>query len=161
MGGGGASSKEDQRKLDSGNLHRLSSVSELARGMCGLYDYEAEKLAQAAREMGRYSLHICGISETHWSQSGELNLSTRELSVHSGHDEGPHRGGAVITLRYWKHKGPRIIIASFTTKHKGINLNIIQAYAPTNEAAEEDKWCHSNGKKTLELKCFTLQNSTL
>ena len=155
MGGGGASSKEDQRKLDSGNLHRLSSVSELARGMCGLYNYEAEKLAQAAREMGRYSLHICGISETHWSQSGELNLSTGELFVHSGHDEGPHRGGvgllmskqAVRTLRYWKHEGPIIIIASFTTKHKGINLNIIQAYAPTNEAAEEDKWCQSNEKK--------------
>ena len=90
--------------------------------------YEAGKLAQAVREMGRYSLHICGISETHWSQSGELNLSTGERFVHSGHDEGPHRGGvgilmnkqAVRTLRYWKHEGPRIIIASFITKHKGI-----------------------------------------
>ena len=48
--------------------------------------------------MGRYSLHICGISETHWSQSGELNLSTGERFVHSGHDEGPHRGGVGILM---------------------------------------------------------------
>ena len=114
--------------------------------------YEAGKLAQAAREMGRYSLHICRISETHRSQSGDLNLSTGERFVHSGHDEGPHRGGvgilmskqAVRTLRYWKYEGPRIIIASFTTKHKGINLNIIHVYASTNEAAEEDKDCLYN-----------------
>ena len=60
--------------------------------------YEAGKLAQAAREMGRYSLHICGISETHWSQSGELNLSTSKRFAHSGHDEGPHRGDVGILM---------------------------------------------------------------
>ena len=158
LGGGGAPSKENRMKpasesrKEAGQRISPSSAKCLRIGSWNVRTlYEAGKLAQAAREMDRYSLHICGISETHWSQSGELNLSTGERFVHSGHDEGPHRGGvwilmthnmskqAVRTLRYWKHEGPRIIIASFSTKHKGINLNIIQAYAPTNEATEEDK----------------------
>ena len=35
--------------LDSGNLHRLPSVSELARGMCGLY----MKLGNLHKQPGR------------------------------------------------------------------------------------------------------------
>ena len=30
--------------------------------------------------------------------TGELNLSTGERFVHSGHDEGPHRGGVGILM---------------------------------------------------------------
>ena len=30
-------------------------------------------------------------------------------------------------------------MASFTTRKKGINMNIVQVYAPTNEADNEEK----------------------
>ena len=43
------------------------------------------------------------------------------------------------TLRGWEAHGERIIMASFTTQNKKINLNIILIYAPTNDATEEDK----------------------
>ena len=98
--------------------------------------------------MQRYRLDILGISETHWSQDGQHKVRTGELVVYSGHeDERQHRDGvgmilnkkAQKTFRGWEAHGPRMLLASFTTKKKGINMNIIQTYAPTNEATDEDK----------------------
>ena len=43
------------------------------------------------------------------------------------------------TLRGWENHGPRIIRASFSTRTRNINLNIVQVYAPTNEAEDEEK----------------------
>ena len=39
----------------------------------------------------------------------------------------------------WEPVNSRIITAKFTTKKKDIRLNIIQCYAPTNNAEEEKK----------------------
>lgn len=39
----------------------------------------------------------------------------------------------------WEAHESGIIKASFKTKHKRINTNIIQCYAPTNDAEEETK----------------------
>ena len=110
--------------------------------------YEAGKTAQTVQEMQKYRLDILGISETRWSQEGQKKLSTEELVIYSGHeDEKQHRDGVGLilnktaqkTLRGWEAHGPRLLMASFTTKKERINMNIIQAYAPTNEASEEDK----------------------
>ena len=100
--------------------------------------YEAGKTAQVAQEMNRYRLHILGISETHWIGSDKKRLQTGELMIYSGHEEGPHRDGvgmiigkrAEKTFRGWEANGPRIIMASFTTKTKKVHLNIVQAYSP-------------------------------
>ena len=110
--------------------------------------YEVGKRAQVLAEMQRNKLHILGISETHLNQSGQQHLATGELFIFSGHNEdGPHREGVGLlisktakkTLRGWENHGPRIIRASFSTRNKNINMNIVQVYAPTNEAEEEDK----------------------
>ena len=109
--------------------------------------YEAGKTAQVAREMQRYRLHILGISETRWIRHGQKLLSTGELLIYSGHEEADiHSEGvgmmlskrAQKTLRGWEPHGSRIIVASFTTKKK-LNLNVVQIYAPTNEAEDEEK----------------------
>ena len=39
----------------------------------------------------------------------------------------------------WEPVSSRIITAKFATKKKDIRLNIIQCYAPTNDAEEERK----------------------
>lgn len=44
-----------------------------------------------------------------------------------------------IVMTGWEAHSPRIITASFRTKHKKIKLNVIQSYAPINDTDEEDK----------------------
>ena len=107
--------------------------------------YEVGKQEQIRNEMQRYNLDILGISETHWSQSGQRKLKTGELILYSGEEELHRRGVAMFlskkvskTLRGWEAHGPRIILASFTTK-KRLNINIVQVYAPTNDAPTEEK----------------------
>ena len=41
--------------------------------------YEVGKQEQIRNEMHRYNLDILGISETHWSQSGQRKFKTGEL----------------------------------------------------------------------------------
>ena len=110
--------------------------------------YQTGKTAQITREMQRNNLDILGISETHWNQSGQQRLNSGELFIFSGYEEdGPHREGVGLflsktarkTLRGWEKHGPRMVMASFTTRKKNINMNIVQVYAPTNDAEDEVK----------------------
>ena len=109
--------------------------------------YEAGKCKQAINEMHRNKLHILGISESHWIQFGQKRLQTGEEILFSGKDQGPHREGVALilskaakkTLRGWEAHGSRIIMASFSTTNKRINMNIVQIYAPTNDDDDEEK----------------------
>ena len=106
--------------------------------------YETGKTAQVAREMKRYKIGVLGLSETRWLQSGQLRLSSGEQLLYSG---APHTEGVALMLAPeahaaligWEPISSRIITAKFTTKKKGIRLNIIQCSAPTNDAEEEKK----------------------
>ena len=111
--------------------------------------YENGKTVQVAREMKRYKIRVLGLCETRWIQSGQLRLSSGEQLLHSGHiEEGaPHTEGVALMLAPeahaaligWEPVNSRIITAKLTTKKKDIRLNIIQCYAPTNDAEEEKK----------------------
>ena len=109
--------------------------------------YETGKLAQVAIEMERNRLHILGVSETRWIQSGTKHLKSGELFLYSGRDDRTHAEGVGIllskiakkTLRGWEAHGSRVIMASFNTRNRKINMNIVQIYAPTNEAEDEKK----------------------
>ena len=111
--------------------------------------YEAGRAAQVAAEMRNYNIALLGLSETRWLQAGEVRLQTGELVLYSGHEEegANHTEGVGFMLSKhaqraligWEAHGPRIIKASFRTKKKDINMNIIQCYAPTNNYEEEKK----------------------
>ena len=99
--------------------------------------------------MKNYKIGVLGLSETKWLQSGQLRLSSGEQLLYSGHTEegAPHTEGVALMLAPeahaaligWEPVSSRIITAKFTTKKKGIRLNIIQCYAPINDAEEEKK----------------------
>ena len=111
--------------------------------------YETGKASQIAREMRTYKLNILGLSETHWTGTGQLTLSSGEVILFSGHNEEDaiHSQGVAVMLPRetyralinWEPVSPRIITATFLTKHKDIRMTIIQVYAPTNDADQESK----------------------
>ena len=105
---------------------------------------EVGKQEQIRLEMRRYRLHILGIGETHLSQCRQKQLDTGEVIIQSG-EETTHRKGVALMISKkayqsfegWEAHGPRLLRASFRAKKK--KINIIQAYAPTNDATEEEK----------------------
>ena len=111
--------------------------------------YEMGKAHQVASEMKKYNISILGVSEARWILSGKTKLSTGETILYSGHEDenAQHTEGVAIILSpqanqsliEWQPEGSRIITASFRTFKKGINLNVIQCYAPTNEQEDEIK----------------------
>nr|KAG5692145.1 hypothetical protein BaRGS_020693 [Batillaria attramentaria] len=111
--------------------------------------FEAGKTAQVAAEMRNYNLAVLGISESRWTGSVQRRLATGELLLFSGHEEdnAPHTQGVALMLSKtaqgaligWEAHGPRIITATFKTKKRRINMDVIQCYAPTNDSEEEDK----------------------
>ena len=54
--------------------------------------WETGKAAQVAAEMKCYNLTLLGISETHWTQTGQRRLLSGEMILYSGHEEtdAPH-----------------------------------------------------------------------
>ena len=85
--------------------------------------YEAGKTAQVTAEMWRFNVAVLGLCETRWTQSGQLQLTTGELILYSGHEEedAPHSEGVGLLLRKeaqkalirWEARGLRIITACF------------------------------------------------
>ena len=111
--------------------------------------YASGTAAQVAREMKRYKLGLLGLSETRWLESGQMRLASGEQILYSGHTEpaAPHNEGVALMLTPeaqgaligWEPVSSRLIFAKFTTKKKNIKLNVVQCYAPTNEADDERK----------------------
>ena len=88
--------------------------------------FETGKTFQVAREMRNYKIGVLGLSETRWTQSGQMRLGTGEMLLYSGHmeDGAPHTEGVGLMLGQeaqraligWEAVNSRIITAKFMTK---------------------------------------------
>ncbi|KAL9983152.1 hypothetical protein ACROYT_G005285 [Oculina patagonica] len=104
--------------------------------------FETGKTAQVSAEMRRYNIAVLGLCETRWTQSVRIRLSTGETLLYSGHEEdnSPHTEGMGLMLSAeaagsfieWTPVSSRIVIARFRSRTR--NVQIVQCYAPTNDA---------------------------
>ena len=106
--------------------------------------YQASNAAQAAREMERLRIDIMGISETHWTGQGKMQIENKTI-IYSGRDDQIHREEVAFMLSKnserslidWTPINERIIKARFYSKH--IKLTMIHVYAPTEVNDDEIK----------------------
>ena len=111
--------------------------------------YRTGKGAELAREFRNYGMDILGIQETRWLGMGRVTLNSGETILYAGHEdeEADHTQGvgfmlsrkAAKALTAWEPNGPRLISATFRTNRKGVNMRVINCYAPTEDKDIETK----------------------
>ena len=107
--------------------------------------YESGKTAQVTKEMVRYKVNILGVSEMRWTDSGMVTLASGQTIVYSGRSDGQHQEGVGIimdkqtrkSLLSWEPIDARIIRARFFSTYA--KITVIQCYAPTEQATEDEK----------------------
>ena len=98
-----------------------------------------------SREMTKRGIDIMGISETHWTGQGKVELAEGDTIIYSGREDDEHRQGVGIlmskkasrALTDWTPVSERIIQARYHSKH--IKLTVVHVYAPTEDAEEQVK----------------------
>jgi hypothetical protein len=107
--------------------------------------FDTSKTAQVTAEMRAHRLDMLGVSECRWTGFGSLRTRDGETILYSGRDDNIHRAGVALVLRRgvektmveWKPLNERLMRARFKGQHG--KLTVLQCYAPTNDAEEEEK----------------------
>ncbi|XP_071161985.1 craniofacial development protein 2-like [Mytilus edulis] len=101
--------------------------------------YSAGKLAEITSEMRRYKLHILGIGESRWTDSGRITTRTGETALYSERVDGQHHEGVAIILK----KG----MAKYLMEWKPINSRLIIVGKVKRETGQHDYTAMLRSKK--------------
>ena len=123
--------------------HHSESLTEATvQNLLSIRMFETGKTPQVSTVMRQYNIAALGLCETRWTQSRQIRLSTGETLLYSGHqeDNSPHMEGvglmlsaeATASLMEWTPVSSRIVLARFRIRTR--NVQIVQCYAPTNDA---------------------------
>ena len=100
-------------------------------------------MEQVLKTMKDYRLDILGVSEMRWTGQGRLMIDGATVLYSGKQDHHTHGVGIILSssaaqaLVGWKPVSDRIITARLYTRHA--KVTIVQVYAPTEVASEEDK----------------------
>ena len=102
------------------------------------------KLDCLAREMERYKLSCLGLSETRMTGKGHMKMEDGAMIIISGTDRKKEFGVGMILTKDMSHSllGYNPIderILTVRLAGKPLNMTLIQVYAPTNQATEQEK----------------------
>ena len=87
--------------------------------------YRSGNITKVTREMKRKGIDIMGITETHWTCQGKVQLAEGDTIIYSGKEDDNHRQGvgilmsksAVGALMEWTPVSKRIIQARYYSKY--------------------------------------------
>lgn len=106
--------------------------------------FQLSNVAQVAKEFRNYKLEILGISESRWSGSGKMGLTTGETVMWSGMEKTHESGVALMLSKHaakyleeWKAVSNRILIARFFSIY--VATTVVVCYASTNGAEDDVK----------------------
>ena len=114
------------------------------------------KLEVVKQEMARVNIDILGISELKWTGMGEFNPDDHYI-YYCGQESLRRKGVAIIVNKRVQNavlgcnlKNDGMISVSF--QGKPFNYTVIQVYAPTNNAEEDEvEWFYEDLQDLLEL----------
>ena len=102
----------------------------------------SSKLFELSQNVSRYKMDVLGLTETHRPGTGEEILDNGSLFINSGRADGYRRQGVGLVLSKavrnslisYTPISERIITARLHSRH--INLSVVVAYAPTEDAMD-------------------------
>lgn len=105
--------------------------------------FEAGKLANLIQEMKKLDIDILGVAETWWPGAGVCNTRGGAFYYSGNQDRNHWKGVGIIVSEHFNNCNIDFIpysdrVALIKLNARPTNLNIIQIYAPTADASDEE-----------------------
>ena len=118
------------------------------------------KVDHIVSEAGAMQLDVCGLSETHWTQSGEMTIGEHMMITSSDQNRNYQGVGLIISnnlrksVMSYNAESSRIVTIRIKARHA--NMSILQIYAPT---LDKDDEVHDEFYEQLQVTMESINRS--
>lgn len=104
---------------------------------------KAGKMEEVAKEMNKYKMEIIALQEIRWKEEGKIDKENYTMFYGGEPKQGRNGTGFMISKKFrdkvLKFKVINGRITYIRMKNKQANITLVNVYAPTEDAQEEDK----------------------